>query len=73
MTKTTQEVMTKAVQMRPDVVEFFQKHLGSFGDMVDQLRVLGHVCQAMVDLAQHELEELRMQDELEKPKILLAN
>lgn len=72
MTKTTQEVLTKAVQIKPDVVEFFQKHLGGFGDMVDQLRVLGHVCQAMVDLAQHELEQLKLQDEQDK-KIVLVN
>ena len=72
MTKTTEEILTKAVQSKPDFVEFFKRLLVGFGDEVDQLRVFGHMCQAGVDLAQHELEELRLQDELEKKRILMA-
>ena len=73
MRKTTEEILTKALQSKPDFVEFFKRLLVGFGDEVDQLRVFGHMCQAGVDLAQHELEEIKMQEDSEKPKIVLAN
>jgi hypothetical protein len=66
--KTTDEILQKALSLKPDVVEFWRKALDGWGDEVDQLRVLGHASQAMVDLAQSELDELKLQDELEKPK-----
>lgn len=65
-TKDTQEILTKAVQLKGDFVEFFRKALDGWGDLVDQLRVMGHMCQSGVDLAQAELEELKLQDEEEK-------
>ena len=73
-TKNTEEVLTKAIQLKPDFVEFFKKALDGWGDLVDQLRVMGHMCQAGVDLAQAELEQLKLQDEQEKrSKIHIAN
>jgi hypothetical protein len=73
-TKTTQEVLAKAVQSKGDLVEFFKKLLNGWGDEVDQLRVFGHMCQAGVDLAQAELEQLKLQDEQEKcTAIVIAN
>jgi hypothetical protein len=73
-TKTTEEVLTKAVQSKQDFVDFFTRLLGSWGDEVDQLRVMGHMCQAGVDLTQHELNQLKLQDEQDKKsKIVLAN
>ena len=73
MKKTTEEILTKAVQSKGDFVEFFKRLLTGFGDEVDQLRVFGHMCQAGVDLAQAELEQLKLQQDQEKPKIVLAN
>lgn len=68
MRKTTEEVLAKAAALKPDIVEFWKKALDGWGDEVDQLRVLGHAAQAMVNLAQAELDELKLQDELEHPK-----
>ena len=73
MRKTTEEILTKAIQLKPDFVDWMRKHLDGWGDMTDQLRVFGHMCQAGVDLAQHELEELRMQDEMEKKIEVVGN
>lgn len=73
-TKTTQEILTKAIQSKGDFVEFFKKLLDGWGDEVDQLRVMGHMCQAGVDLCQAELDQLKLQDEQEKrQKIVIAN
>jgi hypothetical protein len=73
--KSTQEVLEKAAAIKEPLVEFFQKQLGDFGDEVDQLRVLGHAAQALVDLAQSELDEIKLQEEVANPKsrILLPN
>jgi hypothetical protein len=75
MRKTTQEVLEKAAALKPDIVEFWKRALDGWGDEVDQLRVLGHASQAMVDLAQSELEEIKLQEEVANPKsrILLPN
>lgn len=73
MKKTTEEILTKAIQLKPDFVEWMRKHLDGWGDVSDQLRVLGHMCQAGVDLAQHELEEIRMQEQMEKPIVKVYN
>ena len=73
MRKTTEEVLTKAIQLKPDFVDWMRKHLDGWGDEVDQLRVFGHMCQAGVDLAQHELVELKMQDEMEKKIKVVGN
>jgi hypothetical protein len=71
--KSTDEILAKVASLKPDVVEFWKRALDGWGDEVDQLRVLGHASQAMVDLAQNELEELKMQEDAEKPKIVLGN
>ena len=73
MRKTDEEIMTKAVQCQSDFTDFFIRLLHGFGDLTDQARVMGHMCQAGVDLAQVTLEQLRLQDEQDKPKIVLAN
>ena len=75
MRKTTQEILEKAASQKPDIVEFWKRAVGDWGDEVDQLRVLGHASQAMVDLAQAELDEIKLQEEVANPKsrILLPN
>lgn len=69
--KTTEEILRKAVEMKPDFVEWMRRHLHNFGDVTDQLRVMGHLGQAMVDMAQTELDALKLQEEQGKPKITL--
>ena len=70
MTKSTEEILRKAVQMKPDFVEYMRKQLDGFGDVVDQLRVLGHLGQAMVDLSQDELSQIKLQmDEEARSKL----
>lgn len=73
--KTTQEILEKAAALKPEIVEFWKRAVGDWGDEVDQLRVLGHASQAMVDLAQSELEAIKLQEEVANPKsrILLPN
>ena len=68
MRKSTDEILQKAASLKHDLVEFWRKALDGYGDEVDQLRVLGHASQAMVALSQSELEQLKLQDELDNPK-----
>jgi CMP-2-keto-3-deoxyoctulosonic acid synthetase len=65
--KSTDEILQKAMSLKADQVEFWRKALDGWGDEVDQLRVLGHASQAMVDLAQNELDAIKLQEDLEKP------
>lgn len=72
MTKTTEEVLIRAVQLQGDFTAFMERLVAGFGDTTDELRVFGHLCQAGADFAQANLERLRLKDEQDK-KIILAN
>ncbi len=70
--KSTAEVRRRAGEMKEPFVAFMRRELGDFGDEVDQLRVLGYLCEAMIKLAETELTALKLLDDHEKPKIILA-
>ena len=65
--KTTDQIREKAAKMKGPMVAFLKQHLGNFGDLIDQLRVMGWLGQGMVDMANQELAALKMQEEAEKP------
>jgi len=65
-TKTTNNVREQAAKMQGPLTAFLKQHLGEYGNLVDQLRVVGWLGQAMVDLANAELMALKLQDEAEK-------
>ncbi len=64
-TKTINEVRLQAGKMKAPMVRFLDGHLRGFGNVVDQLRVMGWLGQAMVDMANSELAALKLQDEAE--------
>ena len=65
-TKTTNNVRMQAGKMKLPMITFLKRQLESYGNLVDQLRVMGWLGQAMVDMANAELMALKLQDELEK-------
>ncbi len=71
--KSTAEVRRRAGEMKGAFVEFMRRELGEFGDEVDQLRVLGYLCEAMMKLAETELTALKLQRDGEKPRVILAS
>ena len=69
-TKTTEQILEQAAKMKGEIVEFLKQHLNGYGNLVDQLRVMGYLGQAMVDMANNELTKLKlMNEEEEKAKI----
>jgi hypothetical protein len=64
--KTTNNIRNQAGKMKGPMVEFLKAHLKDYGNLVDQLRVMGWLGQAMVDMANAELAALKLQDEEEK-------
>jgi hypothetical protein len=64
--KTTNNIRNQAGKMKGPMVEFLKGHLKDYGNLVDQLRVVGWLGQAMVDMANAELMALKLQDEAEK-------
>ena len=65
-TKTTNNVRLQAGKMKLPMTEFLKAHLRDYGNLVDQLRVMGWLGQAMIDMAHSELMALKLQDEAEK-------
>jgi hypothetical protein len=65
-TKTTNNIRNQAGKMKGPMVEFLKGHLKDYGNVVDQLRVMGWLGQAMVDMANRELNLLKLEDEIEK-------
>ena len=69
-TKTTEQILEQAAKMKGEIVEFLKQHLNGYGNLIDQLRVMGYLGQAMVDMANNELTKLKlMNEEEEKAKI----
>jgi hypothetical protein len=64
--KTTNNIRNQAGKMKGPMVEFLKGHLKDYGNLADQLRVVGWLGQAMVDMANAELTALKLQDEAEK-------
>ena len=72
-TKTANNVMHQGRELQADLVEFLRKRLERYGNLVDQLRVLGYLGQAMVDMANSELMQIKLQDDMEeKGRIVTA-
>lgn len=65
-TKTQNNVRQQAISMKAAMVEFLQRHLMGYGNVVDQLRVMGYLGQAMVEMAEGELRAIKMADEAEE-------
>jgi hypothetical protein len=62
--KTREEMRRKAGEMQIPLVEFFRRHLSSgYGDEVEQLRLVGYVCEAMMRMVEEELVSIKMQGE----------
>lgn len=69
-TKSTREVMQKASELKGPAVEWFRKNLtDEFGNLVDQLRVVGYLGQMLMELAEEELKLIKVQSETDAPKI----
>ena len=71
--KSTAEVQRRAAEMKAPFVEFMRRELSEFGDEVDQLRVLGYLCEAMMKLSETELTALKLMRDAEKPRVILAS
>jgi hypothetical protein len=65
-TKTQNNVLNQAAKMKDGMVNFLKTNLEGYGNLVDQLRVVGHLGQAMVDMANSELLALKLQHEAEE-------
>ena len=65
-TKTTEQILEQAAKMKGEIVEFLKQHLEGFGNLIDELRTVGHLGQAMVDMANNELRMLKLADEEDK-------
>lgn len=70
--KTTTEVREAAVRARKKVEEALVEALRGWGDVTDQLRVMGYVGEAMMNMAESELKVIQLAEEAEKPKIQVA-
>ena len=69
-TKTTEQILEQAAKMKSTVIEVLKRNLEGFGNLIDELRTVGHLGQAMVDMANNELTKLKlMNEEEEKAKI----
>jgi len=73
--KTQNQIRKKAADMKAPLVEFFRKHLTSaYGDEVEQLRVVGYLCEMMMEMAESELQALKLLREMEdRRRIVVAN
>jgi hypothetical protein len=73
--KTENQVRKKAAELQEPLTEFFRRHLTSqYGDAVDQLRVVGYVCQIMQTMVEDELSAIKLQMEMEdRRRIVVAN
>jgi cell division septal protein FtsQ len=72
-TKTANNVMNQGRELQADLVDFLRKRLERYGNLVDQLRVLGYLGQALVDMANSELTQIKLQDDMaEKTRIVPA-
>jgi hypothetical protein len=63
--KTLNNVQNQVAKMKGPIIAFLKTHLDTYGNLIDQLRVMGYLGQAMVDMANTELVLLKMQDEAE--------
>lgn len=75
--KSQNYILNQANEVYPDLVDFLKRALAGVGEgqdkVVDQLRVMGHLGQAMVDMSNHELALVRLQQEEDKPKVVLVS
>lgn len=61
-TKDSGAVRRKAIELRDNMIHFFKRELEGFGNLADQLRVMGYVGEAMISMAETELALLKAQD-----------
>lgn len=72
-TKTQNQVRRKALELHAEYVGFMREYLEGWGNLVDQLRVLGNLGAAGVEMAEAELTLIKLQDDREeKTKIVTA-
>jgi hypothetical protein len=73
--RSIEEVRKKAAELQEPLTEFFRRALTSgYGDEVDQLRVVGYLCQLMMEMVERELSAIKLQEEMEgKRRIVVAN
>ena len=64
--KTQNNVHQQALKMNVEMTEFLREKLAGYGNLVDQLRVMGYLGQAMVDMANSELTQIKLANEAEK-------
>ncbi len=64
----------KFARLRQALEEWFRGHLtAEFGDEVDQLRVAGYLCENTMRMCARELTALKLQEEAERPRIIVAH
>ena len=73
--KTQNQLRKAAADMKEPLAEFFRKHLTSaFGDVEDQLRAVGYLCETMLEMVECDLKALKLQQEMEdRRRIIVAN
>jgi hypothetical protein len=64
-TKDLKDVQRKAIDLREVLIRVFKRELGEFGNLADQLRVLGYCAEAMLTMAETELRLLKAQGDAE--------
>ena len=69
--KSTAEVRKRATELQEPFVTFMRRELGGFGEVADQLRVMGYLCEAGLEMAETELKVLKMRDDMARPKVTL--
>ena len=72
MTKTQNNIRNKAIDVRKEVERALVEALRGYGDISDQLRVMGYVGEALMNMAESELKIIQLADEADKPKIQVA-
>ena len=68
---TINAIKNKAFAMEEPFREFMAKHLTGWGSLADQLRVMGYLCEAGLEMAETELKVLKMRDDMARPKVTL--
>jgi len=63
--KTTAEVRDRAIIIGPDIQDYLIKKIQGWGDLTDQLRVLGYIAQGIMAFAETELKAIKMRSEMD--------
>lgn len=68
--KTQNNLMAQANEVRPKLIEFLTRELKDYGNLVDQLRVTGLLGEALLDFAEGNLRRLKFEHDEEVKKMV---